>query len=76
MLTVESYLASVGEDITRLDASYSSVFGLLSDAVREASPWVPAFVMQKSVPDIKRLRRLAVQLLAVCYISERNSQGA
>ena len=69
---LDKFLEQVKSDVEYLDNHYDSVYTLLKDSMTSAMSWAPQTVMNKQVPDVQNLYNLAVQLLTVCYCTERN----
>lgn len=68
----EKFFAQLKDDIDYLDRHYDSVYPLLKDAMTSAMSWAPKAVMSRQIPETQKLYNLAVQLLTVCYCTERN----
>lgn len=69
---IDTFLSKVKDDVNYLDRHYESVYNLLKDAMTGAMTWAPQAVMNKRVPDVQNIYNLAVQLLTICYCTERN----
>lgn len=54
----------------------SSLGTLLEDAMKEAMPWAMALAMQKRLPSLVQLERLATQLIAIVAASQVDSPPA
>lgn len=68
----DKFFKQVKDEVDYLDKHYDSVYPLLKDAMTSAMSWAPQAVMSKQIPDAQKLYNLAVQLLTVCYCTERN----
>lgn len=71
---LEDFLVKVAEEMEYLDSHYTTIQDMLGDAMKGAMSWAPQCVMGKVPPDPRRLRQLAIQLLTVCYVNERNQR--
>lgn len=53
---------------------YSSANMLLSDAMKEAMPWVMQLVTGKKTPTLPQLERLATQIVAILMASHKEEK--
>lgn len=56
--------------------TYPTAARLLEDAMQEAMPWAMALAMQKRLPSLAQLERLATQLTAIVAASQVDSPPA
>lgn len=70
---LKKFMERVSGDVQYLDDHYDSVYAILGDAMKGAMSWAPQAVMSKQVPPLKNIYSLAVQLLTICYCTERNT---
>lgn len=56
--------------------TYPTAARLLEDAMQEAMPWAMALAMQKRLPSLAQLERLATQLTAIVAASQVDSSPA
>lgn len=71
-MSIDTFLGGVKRDIEIVEGRYESVYQILGEALQQAMTWAPAAVMNKQVPSAKKLYTLAIQLLSVCYATEKN----
>lgn len=57
----------------QLMETYPTAARLLEDAMKEAMPWAMALAMQKRLPSLVQLERLATQLIAIVAASQVDS---
>lgn len=60
----------------QLMETYPTAARLLEDAMKEAMPWAMALAMQKRLPSLAQLERLATQLIAIVAASQVDSPPA
>ena len=60
----------------QLMETYPTATRLLEDAMKEAMPWAMALAMQKRLPSLAQLERLATQLIAIVAASQVDSPPA